>query len=297
LSFTTRFAPSPTGPLHLGHAYSALLAYDMAQAAGGEFLLRIEDIDTSRARPEWETQIYDDLAWLGLHWRRPVARQSERKHLYDAALSKLWETNLLFACRCTRRDIAEALSAPQEGAAPALGPDGAIYPGTCRASGKASGEMVLPDDAALRLDMRSAMQVQIKGETLSFTESGVGPEGETGQITFTPQNVIETIGDVVLARRDMGTSYHLSVVLDDAAQGVTHVVRGCDLFDATRIHVILQRLLGLPTPIYHHHRLIRDAQAKRLAKRDDARAIALFRAEGATPQDIRVMVGLSPAAR
>lgn len=296
MTFTTRFAPSPTGPLHLGHAYSALLAYDMAQAAGGRFLLRIEDIDQSRARPEWEAQIYDDLSWLGLDWDLPVMRQSERQAAYDTALNTLWNDNALFACRCSRRDIMEAVSAPQEGVGPITGPDGPVYPGTCRASGSHSGSFPIPKDAALRLSMDYAASVtanpRIGGDMLSFVETGAGPHGESGLIEFTAQSLIDTIGDVVLARRDMGTSYHLSVVLDDAAQGITHVVRGADLFEATRIHVVLQRLLGLPTPVYHHHRLIRDDAGKRLAKRDDARAISLFRAEGATPHDIRAMVGL-----
>ena len=275
--FITRFAPSPTGPLHLGHAFSAMLAHDMAQTAGGTFLLRIEDIDRSRARPEWEAQIYDDLSWLGLTWAKPVLRQSDRQPAYDAAFDLLWQAGLLYPCNCTRADIAAATDAPQEGA-PLLGPDGAIYPGTCRAV--VSGPR--PRNLAMRLNMGRAAQ---EGR---FQETGC-PAGEVG---FTADDLIKTVGDVVFARRDMGTSYHLSVVLDDAAQGITHVVRGADLFEATKIHVVLQRLLGLPTPIYHHHRLIRDDHGKRLAKRDDARALARFRADGAGPTDIRRMVGL-----
>lgn len=290
MSFTTRFAPSPTGPLHLGHAYSALLAYDMAQAAGGTFLLRIEDIDQSRARPHWETQIFDDLEWLGLEWETPVMRQSDRLEDYKEALAHLWTDNVLFACTCSRRDIAQAASAPQEGGDPLVGPDGVIYPGTCREKTCISGSSNIPSEAALRLSMELA--THYSGEILSFTETGQATNGLPKVIEFTPENVIETIGDVVLSRRDMGTSYHLSVVLDDAAQGVTHVVRGADLFEATKIHVVLQRLLGLQTPIYHHHDLIRDEAGKRLAKRDDARAISLYRQEGASPQDIRTMVGL-----
>ncbi len=276
--WTERFAPSPTGPLHLGHAYSALLAWDRAQANGGELLLRIEDIDQSRARPAWEAQIYADLAWLGLRWPKPVLRQSERQDIYRKALAGLWHRGLLYPCTCTRRDIAEAANAPQEGA-PLLGPDGLIYPGTCRT--KPVGNM---PDTALRLNLRAATH----GATFHFDETGFN----AGRIEFTAEEAIETIGDIVLARRDMGTSYHLSVVLDDAFQGVTHVTRGQDLFEATKIHVILQKLLGLPTPVYHHHKLIRDEAGKRLAKRDDARAIAKYRAEGATPADIRKMVGL-----
>ena len=285
MTLTTRFAPSPTGPLHLGHAYSALLAHELAKAAGGKFLLRIEDIDQSRARHKWEAQIYEDLAWLGIDWPQPVMRQSDRMAAYRSARDDLWARGLLYACTCNRRDIAAATSAPQEGAEPVYGPDGLIYPGTCRDAGhpKASG--------ALRLDMRKAL-ASLGNRALSFTENGYGPNVETGAITFSPDQLIATVGDVVLARRDMGTSYHLSVVLDDAAQGITLVPRGADLFAATYIHVVLQALLDLPTPHYHHHRLIRDDGGKRLAKRDDARAIALYREIGMTPEDIRSMVRL-----
>jgi glutamyl-Q tRNA(Asp) synthetase len=284
LIFATRFAPSPTGPLHLGHAYSALLAYGLAQAAQGRFVLRIEDIDRTRARPEWESQIYDDLAWLGLTWEQPVMRQSTRQGAYDYALDLLWSRGLLYVCTCTRADIAAAVSAPQEGA-PVLGPDGLVYPGTCRDTGLRQGPR--PRAAALRLDMAKALSL-LHGP-FCFTETG----GTCSQHTdFKIDEMIRNVGDIVLARRDMGTSYHLSVVLDDAAQTITHVVRGADLFEATRIHVVLQALLDLPQPVYHHHSLIRDAHGKRLAKRDDARAIALFRSEGARPDDIREMVGL-----
>ena len=263
----TRFAPSPTGPLHLGHAFAALTA----AARGDRFLLRIEDIDTARCKPEWETAIYEDLQWLGLPWEKPVLRQSERGPAYQAALQRLTAMGLTYACTCTRGDIRAALSAPQEGL---IGPDGPIYPGTCRGR---------QGDGALRLDMAGAMA---RLGHVEFSEIARQP----GIYRFGTE-VIETIGDIVLARRDIGTSYHLSVVVDDAAQGITEVTRGADLFDATAVHVILQRLLDLPTPIYHHHRLIRDEQGKRLAKRDDARALSKYRADGATPQDIRAMVG------
>lgn len=278
----TRFAPSPTGPLHLGHAYAAILAHDMARAAGGRFLLRIEDIDRQRSKPRWEAQLIDDLRWLGLSWDGPVLRQSDRLPEYRAALADLWARGLLYRCNCTRRDIEAAVSAPQEGAEPAHGPDGLIYPGTCRAAGAPRPGEPLPD-AVLRLRMDRAAC------TCGFDE--IGPR-HAGHHRITPEEMIATVGDVVLARREMGTSYHLSVVLDDAAQGVTHVTRGEDLFDATRIHVTLQHLLGLPVPVYCHHPLIRDETGKRLAKRDDARALSLFRAEGASPADIRRMVGL-----
>ncbi|MYM53851.1 tRNA glutamyl-Q(34) synthetase GluQRS [Thalassovita mangrovi] len=284
MQFRTRFAPSPTGPLHLGHAYSAMLAHDMARAAGGDFLLRIEDIDQSRARPEWESQIYDDLHWLGLSWLDPVMRQSDRLSTYRSALQGLWDRGLLYPCSCNRRDILAALSAPQEGAELPTGPDGPVYPGTCRRQPAPGTPM---PDQALRLDLARAVAA-IGPDPLRFSETGQHPQ----QVVIDPKSLIDTVGDIVLARRGMGTSYHLSVVLDDAAQGITHVIRGADLFEATPLHVLLQRLLKLPTPIYHHHRLIRDDAGKRLAKRDDARAIAKYRAEGATPQDIRAMVGL-----
>ena len=292
----TRFAPSPTGPLHLGHAYSALLAHDMAMQVGGDFVLRIEDIDQSRSKPAWEAQIYDDLEWLGLWWPKPVMRQSDRLDIYQERLQNLWKRQYLFGCSCSRRDVIDAASAPQEGAEPLVGPDGVIYPGTCRENRSFATGPELPTNVALRLWMEQAAnmagEIHENGKVMSFVETGRGPNGETGLIEFTTDEVIKTIGDVVLARRDMGTSYHLSVVLDDAAQGITHVVRGEDLIEATKIHVILQRLLRLPTPIYHHHKLIRDDDGKRLAKRDDARALSKYRIEGSTPNDIRCLVGL-----
>jgi glutamyl-Q tRNA(Asp) synthetase len=263
----TRFAPSPTGPLHLGHAYAAMVAHDLARKSGGQFLLRIEDIDQARCRPRYEAQIFDDLRWLGLTWDGEVMRQSDRLPAYEAALKRLGPQT--YHCTCTRRDIEMAISAPQDGA----GPDGPIYPGTCRHKNNANG--------AIRLNLQNP---QYRTE---FTETG--PEF-AGQIVT--DDYPKTIGDIVLARRDMGTSYHLSVVIDDAAQGITHVTRGSDLFDATRIHVLLQDLLALPRPVYHHHPLIRDDQGKRLAKRDDARALSTYRSQGATPADIRAMIGL-----
>lgn len=262
-----------------------MLAHDMARDAGGDFLLRIEDIDQSRARAEWEDQIYDDLEWLGLSWETPVVRQSDRIGAYRQVLKELWDAEQIFACTCSRRDVREAASAPQEGA-PASGPDGLIYPGTCRANRSDGGRLPVPADAALRLDIAKA--VSLTGGVYVFTETGE-PRGD---VHLSAEDAVTQLGDVVLSRRDMGTSYHLSVVLDDAAQGITHVVRGMDLFEATKIHVVLQALLHLPTPEYHHHRLIRDDAGKRLAKRDDARAIATYRADGATPTDIRRLVGL-----
>ncbi|MDB2548025.1 tRNA glutamyl-Q(34) synthetase GluQRS [Paracoccaceae bacterium] len=279
----TRFAPSPTGPLHLGHAYSACLAHDMARKAQGQFLLRIEDIDQSRARPQWEAQIYDDLAWLGLSWPLPVMRQSKQMARYRAALDQLAQHGLIYRCTCRRRDIEAASAAPQEGA-PTFGPDGRIYPGTCR--GQTVTSAAEAQGAALRLDLARAFE---RLAQTRFTETGPRYKGRH---EITRDAALAHIGDPVLARPDMGSSYHLSVVVDDAAQGVTHVIRGEDLFEATAIHVILQNLLAYPVPQYHHHALIRDEQGKRLAKRDDARAIALYRDAGKTPTDIRAMVGL-----
>ncbi|SMX36276.1 tRNA glutamyl-Q(34) synthetase GluQRS [Maliponia aquimaris] len=290
MTFITRFAPSPTGPLHLGHAYSALLAHDLARAAQGRFLLRIEDIDTTRSRPEWERQIYDDLAWLGITWDAPPVRQSDRADTYRDALQTLWSRGLLYPCTCTRRDIAAAVSAPQEGAEPPQGPDGLIYPGTCRHR-FARDTAAPPEGMALRLDMQAALDT-IGPRAMAFTETG--PTGSTPR-PVPLGDLTSTVGDIVLSRKDFLGSYHLSVVLDDATQQITHVIRGKDLFEATRIHVLLQVVMDLPTPTYLHHRLIRDDQGRRLAKRDDARAIALYRAEGLRPQDIRAKVGLQAA--
>ncbi|MEL7215796.1 MAG: tRNA glutamyl-Q(34) synthetase GluQRS [Pseudomonadota bacterium] len=274
-----RFAPSPTGLLHLGHAFSALTAFDAARE--GRFLLRMEDIDTARSRPQFEAAIYDDLRWLGLTWETPVWRQSQRLSHYAAAVDRLTDLGLTYRCVCTRADIKAALSAPQEGVA--FGPDGPVYPGTCRDAGhNAAG-------AAIRLNMRKALQ-HIEGE-MFYEEIG----GATPMADCTPEALISQIGDVVLARRDIGTAYHVAVVVDDAAQGITHVTRGADLAPATPIHVLLQRLLGLPTPIYRHHRLIRDETGKRLAKRDDARAIRAYLEAGETPESVRAMLGLTPS--
>lgn len=278
-----------------------MLAYDMAMAANGTFLLRIEDIDQSRARPAWEAQIYDDLAWLGLWWPDPVMRQSERLETYKAALDTLWDRFVLYPCHCNRKDILAAASAPQEGA-PLIGPDGVIYPGTCLAH-RPQGYPVpdRPNDT-LRLDMTIATtgigEHRIDGSGL-WARYLTYLEGDgSGHLTlqeFAPKELITSAGDIVISRKDMQTSYHLSVVIDDADQGITNVVRGADLANATPLHVLLQHMLGLPTPRYHHHGLIRDEHGKRLAKRDDARALSKYRAEGATPNDIRRLVGL-PAA-
>lgn len=282
VAMRTRFAPSPTGLLHLGHAFSAFTAWDMAQAAQGAFLLRIEDIDTARCRDEFEAAIYDDLHWLGLSWPTPPMRQSDRQPAYDAALTALSDMGVTYPCGCSRGDIRAALSAPQEGGGHQPGPDGPIYPGTCRARDIRS---LGPGDA-VRLDMRKAVALLHKLPVAQET----GPDlPDLHQPSA--DDLITQIGDIVLARRDIGTSYHLSVVVDDADQGITYVVRGQDLYSATPIHAVLQRLLGLPTPVYHHHRLIRDETGKRLAKRDDARAIRAYRAQGLSPADIRALAG------
>lgn len=258
----TRFAPSPTGPLHLGHAWAALIAADH----GDPMLLRIEDIDRQRAKPEWEAAIFDDLRWLGLDWPEPVMRQSARMDAYAAALDDLWVRGLLFPCSCNRRDILAAASAPQEGA-PLLGPDGVVYPGTCRGASRTGPR---PEGVALRLDAEAVGELRWQDN---------GAERRLSGDAFRA-----TIGDPVLARRDMGTSYHLAVVVDDAAQGIDLVTRGADLAEATPIHVVLQTLLGLPQPDFLHHDLVRDAAGKRLAKRDDARALSAYRDAGWTAE-------------
>lgn len=277
--FVTRFAPSPTGPLHLGHAYSAILAWDMAQAAAGRFLLRMEDTDLERCHPEFDDRIKDDLTWLGLTWDGPVLRQSNHIAAYSARLDPLAARGLLYPCSCSRSDIRAAVSAPQEGVA------FNVYPGTCRGRHMSTR---LPDDA-LRLDLTLALQA-LQGGDLIFADTG---PSHAGRHSVDVRTALNRIGDVVLSRKGEDiVAYFLASALDDADQGISHVIRGEDLFDFTQIQVILQRLLGLPTPVYHHHPLIRDEQGKRLAKRDDARALSKYRAEGATPADIRAMVGL-----
>ena len=278
--YVTRFAPSPTGPLHLGHAFSALTAWDRAQSAGGQFLLRIEDTDAARCKPEFETAIFDMLNWMGVCWPTPVLRQSANLSAYKTALKRLNALGVCYFCQCSRADIRSATSAPQEGA-PLPGPDGVVYPGTCR------GVHVARPGDAIRLDMRRAVARLGDVAQLAFLETGAGWH------RLDTDHLIHAIGDVVLARRESGeVAYHLAVVVDDAAQGITEVVRGADLAEATPIHRVLQALLQLPTPSYYHHRLIRDDAGKRLAKRDDAEALSKYRSEGATPADIRRMVGL-----
>lgn len=269
--YRTRFAPSPTGLLHLGHAYSAWVGWDRAQTRGGAFLLRIEDIDTARCRPEFETAILRDLAWLGVTWPHPVWRQSDRIAEYDTALDRLVALGVCYPCGCTRAEIRAALSAPQEGVA------SQSYPGTCRHRTMADARA----GDAIRLHMERALAL-VPPHT-GFSELGpIAP----GQHRLDPVALRADPGDVVLARRDIGTSYNLAVVVDDAAQGITEVVRGADLFEATFVQVLLQKLLELPTPTYWHHYLVRDDTGKRLAKRDDARAITRYRDDGFSAAEV-----------
>ncbi|MDA5094865.1 tRNA glutamyl-Q(34) synthetase GluQRS [Aliiroseovarius sp. KMU-50] len=277
--FITRFAPSPTGPLHLGHAFSAILAHDMARADGGKFLLRMEDTDLQRSKPEWDAQIIEDLSWLGLTWDGPILRQSQQLFSYDPYLEQLAKLDLLYPCSCSRADIRAALAAPQEGQ------EHEVYPGTCKHRPMTTRE---PGDA-LRLHLDRALGL-LKNQLPRFQETG---EKFFGHHQIDPNRIQAEIGDVVISRKGEDiVAYFLASAIDDAAQSITDVVRGEDLFDFTPIQVTLLTLLNLPIPNYHHHRLVRDESGKRLAKRDDARAIAKYRAEGATPADIRKMVGL-----
>jgi len=285
MSETTRFAPSPTGYLHLGHAFSAGFAAEAA-GDGGQFLLRIEDTDRTRARPEFETAIFEDLAWLGLHWQAPVRRQSDHFSDYAAALDGLKARGVIYPCFCTRAAIAAEIAAS---AGAPQGPDGPIYPGTCRglSDGERRERVARGDMHALRLDVERA--VATVGKALAFEETGSGPNGETGLISVMPH----IAGDVVLARKDTPASYHLAVVVDDWLQQVTLVTRGNDLFPSTHVHRLLQALLDIAPPRYRHHRLITDASGRRLAKRDEDQTLRALRQSGATPDDIRRMVGLT----
>jgi glutamyl-Q tRNA(Asp) synthetase len=335
-----RFAPSPNGYLHLGHALSALLNFDMAKAAGGRLLLRIEDIDAARCRPEYETAIYEDLAWLGLTWEEPVRRQSEHLDAYAAAIAKLQAQSLIFASFESRADIARLVGERETAASWPRDPDGApLYPGNAKSlsAQERARRIAAGESYALRLDMEKAIaraaslaasfsvtsslvgevgersepegasidvaittpipipppqrgREENKGRSknLTWAESGAGPRGETGLVAAAPL----AWGDVVLARKETPTSYHLAVVVDDALQGITCVVRGQDLFWSTSLHRLLQALLGFPAPSYHHHRLILDADGRKLAKSTRATALRELRAAGASPADIRRMVGL-----
>jgi glutamyl-Q tRNA(Asp) synthetase len=283
-----RFAPSPNGYLHLGHAYSALLNSDMARELGERLLVRIEDIDTERCRPEYEQAIYEDLHWLGLSWREPVRRQSEHLADYGAAIAQLEAQGLLYPSFESRRELAAlAAELDRRGRWP-RDPDGVpIYQGRARrlSAAECRRRREAGEPFALRLAMDKAVA---RAGVLTWAETGAGPQGQTGLIAATPQ----MWGDIVLARKDSPASYHLAVVLDDALQGVTDVVRGQDLFWSTGIHRLLQTLLGLPEPTYHHHRLILDEAGRKLAKSTNATGLRELRAAGHKPFDIRRMVGL-----
>lgn len=282
----TRFAPSPSGYLHLGHAYSALFAARQA-GKGGRFLLRIEDIDGARVRPEYEAAIFEDLTWLGLAWEQPLRRQSDWMPDYMDALGRLEARGLIYPCFCTRKEIAAEIS---RAAAAPHGPAEGVYPGTCRRLSasqredrKAAGALY-----ALRLDIERALAEAEAdhGGPLTWHDRARGAQVCDPR----PQ------GDVVLARKDVATSYHLSVVVDDAAQGVTLVTRGADLFDSSHVHRLLQQLLGLPVPDYHHHRLITDDNGERLAKRSDALALRALREAGRSPAEVIAMTGIDDEA-
>ncbi|HEX3654053.1 MAG TPA: tRNA glutamyl-Q(34) synthetase GluQRS [Rhizomicrobium sp.] len=280
----TRFAPSPTGYLHLGHAFAAITAHETVKQHGGRFLLRIEDIDRIRCRPEFEKAIYDDLAWLGLQWEPPVVRQSERFDAYRAALQQLDSQGLLYPCFCTRADIAAEIARSAE--AP-HGPEGPLYPGTCRNLSKNERQerIELGAPYALRLNVQTGVE---RARALQFEDYGSGPDGEHGIVTANPL----LFGDIVLARKDTPASYHLAVVVDDAFQGVTLVTRGNDLFAATHVQRLLQALLNLPVPAYAHHRLVLDKYSRKFSKRDRTVTLRDLRACDATPESIRNQIGL-----
>jgi glutamyl-Q tRNA(Asp) synthetase len=280
LVFATRFAPSPTGLLHRGHAFSALTAFEAARAAGGRFVLRIEDIDATRSRPEYEAAILEDLDWLGLDWEQPVRRQSDHLADYHAAIEILRERGLVYRCFRTRKEL-DICRAPHESQTPFVG--GPLP------RGEESERLARGEAFAWRLSLAAAHEALGGFEHLNFVEEGAGPAGETGVIAAKP----ETAGDIVLARKDVGVAYHLAVVLDDALQDITHVIRGEDLFDAAHIQRLLQALLDLPTPLYRHHRLLIGPDGKRYAKRDKAQTLRELRAGGMTPEALRAEMGFA----
>ena len=283
----TRFAPSPTGGLHLGHAYSALLAHAVAQDTGGRFLLRIEDIDAGRCRPEYTAQILDELKWLGLDWDGQVRHQSERIADYRREIAALTARGLTYPCFCTRRDIADEISNMQS--AP-QGPEGPLYPGICRRLDESERALRLAagEPHAVRLNISACLET-LSAPLEGFLETGRGTGGEHGLIALQPG----VLGDIVLGRRDVGVSYHLAVVIDDHDQGVSLVTRGEDLFTATHVQRLLQAVLGFAAPRYRHHRLIRDASGRRLAKRDQAQTLAALRASGMSPAAVRARLRLN----
>lgn len=279
---TTRFAPSPTGRLHKGHAFSALTAWRAAKAAGGRFVLRIEDIDPTRCRPEFEAGIYEDLAWLGLDWETPVRRQSDHLADYAAVVEALDRRGLLYRCFRTRKEILDAIGDAPHGPAEAARPG--PHPAEEEARLLAEGRPF-----AWRLSLERAKEA-LGGavwDALSFIEEGSGPDGETGRVKARP----ETAGDVVLARKDAGTAYHLAVTHDDALQGISHVIRGQDLFEATHIQRLIQALMDWPAPVYRHHRLLAGPDGRRYAKRDRSVTLAELREGGLTPEALRAELG------
>jgi glutamyl-Q tRNA(Asp) synthetase len=284
-----RFAPSPNGFLHLGHAYSALLNSELARQSGGRFLLRIEDIDATRCRSEFEAAIYEDLGWLGIVWETPIRRQSDHLADYRAALDRLAAMGLLYPSFESRAEIAALVKAREADGVWPRDPDGAsLYPGTAKSLPADERERLLRSGAAyaLRLDMDAACH--LAGD-LTWIEHGSGPDGETGEVAARPQ----VWGDVILARKETPTSYHLSVMIDDALQGVTDVVRGQDLFWSTGVHRVLQKILDLPQPTYRHHDLIRDGGGAKLSKSSAATGVRELRTKGRTPEEVRRLIGLS----
>lgn len=288
-----RFAPSPNGYLHLGHAYSAILNYQMAKAAGGRFLLRIEDIDQTRCRPEFEQAIYEDLAWLGLTWEEPVRRQSEHFQDYAAAIERLAARNLLYSCFCTRGDIQKAAGGKADWP---RDPDGSLlYPGTCKPLSPAERRERLADSQrpAQRIDMDQAIRAAAK--PLSWREHPIAGNGAIeGNGELVPAQP-ELWGDAVLSRKDIPASYHIAVVVDDALAGISDVVRGKDLFMATGLHRMLQELLLLPEPDYHHHDLVLDSGGQKLSKSRDAKSLRAMRQEGLSPAAIHEQLSLKPS--
>jgi glutamyl-Q tRNA(Asp) synthetase len=287
-----RFAPSPNGYLHLGHAYSALLNFDCARQRGGRFLLRIEDIDATRCRPEYEAAIYEDLRWLGIAWEEPVRRQSDHFAAYREAIEKLSAQGLIYPSFESRAEIARLVEVREKAAPWPRDPDGApLYPGTAKSLSPDERQRLIASGApfALRLDMVAAIS---RAGRLAWIEHGAGPRDETGEVLARPA----AWGDVILARKETPTSYHLSVVVDDVLQGVTEVVRGQDLFHATSVHRLLQALLGLPEPAYRHHRLIRDAGGHKLSKSNHATGLRALRAQGVAVAEVRHRIGvMSPS--
>lgn len=283
MAVVTRFAPSPTGRLHKGHAFSALTAWTAAKASGGRFILRIEDIDPTRCRPEFDAGILEDLAWLGLDWETPVRRQSAHLADYATVIDVLDRRGLLYRCFRTRKEILDAIGDAPHGAAEAVrpGPHPPEEEAALLAEGRAFAWRLSLDRAREALGDRA-------WDALAFLEEGEGPDGERGLLRARP----ETAGDVVVARKDAGTAYHVAVTHDDALQGITHVIRGQDLFEATHIQVLLQALMGWPTPVYRHHRLVTGEDGRRYAKRDGSVTLAHLRAQGLSPAALRAELGL-----